>query len=79
MYSRKQFLYQLSALGALSTAPGFMFITDSIRKRPIPSTGESIPVVGVGTWQTFDVGTSESDRAPLKDVLQEFIRLWQSN
>lgn len=26
--------------------------------RVIPTTGEPIPVVGLGTWQTFDVGRS---------------------
>jgi diketogulonate reductase-like aldo/keto reductase len=30
--------------------------------RPIPQTGEALPVVGIGTWQGFDVG---SDRAAL--------------
>ena len=38
--------------------------------RPIPSSNEPLPVVGFGTWQTFDVG---SDRAALdqrKEVLQ---------
>src|SRR5262249_43232967 len=40
--------------------------------RPIPSTGEAMPVVGLGTWQVFDVGTGASERAPLKQVLQAF-------
>jgi diketogulonate reductase-like aldo/keto reductase len=30
-------------------------------ERTIPSSGESIPVVGCGTWQTFDVGPSPSE------------------
>ncbi len=47
----------------------------SIMKRPIPRTGEMLPVIGLGTWQTFDVGESRSARAPLKDVLREFVRL----
>lgn len=38
--------------------------------RRIPSSGEALPVVGVGTWQTFDVGPGETDRAPLREVLQ---------
>ncbi|RPI73549.1 MAG: aldo/keto reductase, partial [Ignavibacteriales bacterium] len=33
------------------------------------SSGEDIPVVGIGTWQTFDVGSSESERNTLKEVL----------
>jgi diketogulonate reductase-like aldo/keto reductase len=36
--------------------------------RKIPSTGEQIPVIGVGTWQTFDVGDGE--RAALREVLK---------
>ena len=42
------------------------------RTRPIPSTGEAIPVIGLGTWQTFDVGRSAEERSPLKDVLAAF-------
>ena len=42
----------------------------SMRTRPIPSTGEELPVVGLGTWIQFDVGTSEAERAPLRKVLQ---------
>jgi diketogulonate reductase-like aldo/keto reductase len=40
-----------------------------ILQRPIPSTGELLPVVGLGSWIKFDVSTSSTDRAPLKDVL----------
>ncbi len=38
-------------------------------KRKIPSSGEMLPIVGVGTWQTFDVGAAPAERAPLKEVL----------
>jgi diketogulonate reductase-like aldo/keto reductase len=41
----------------------------SIQKRPIPVSGEPLPVVGLGTWQTFDVGSEQSAIAPLKEVL----------
>jgi diketogulonate reductase-like aldo/keto reductase len=40
--------------------------------RPIPSTGEALPVIGLGTWQTFDTGTSARERQPLADVLERF-------
>jgi diketogulonate reductase-like aldo/keto reductase len=38
--------------------------------RPIPSTGEMMPVIGLGTWRAFDVGTDETTRLPLRKVLQ---------
>ncbi|MBN1208233.1 MAG: aldo/keto reductase [Myxococcaceae bacterium] len=41
--------------------------------RPIPRTGEQLPVIGLGTWQTFNVGTDAKERAPLKDVLKRFL------
>jgi aryl-alcohol dehydrogenase-like predicted oxidoreductase len=42
----------------------------AILRRPIPRSGEMLPVVGVGTWQTFDVGPKSPERAELKDVLR---------
>jgi diketogulonate reductase-like aldo/keto reductase len=38
----------------------------------IPSSGEEIPVVGMGTWQTFMVERTEAELAPLRDVLRIF-------
>lgn len=43
--------------------------------RVIPSTGEKIPAAGLGTWQTFDIGESAAERAPLKEVLSLFYEL----
>ncbi|HYG69010.1 MAG TPA: aldo/keto reductase [Anaeromyxobacteraceae bacterium] len=43
-----------------------------MRTRIIPSTGEELPVVGLGTWQTFDVGPDPAERAPLREVLRRF-------
>jgi len=48
-------------------------MNQSLLQRTIPSTGEKLPAIGVGTWQTFNVGAAESDRKPLKDVLQKMI------
>jgi diketogulonate reductase-like aldo/keto reductase len=47
----------------------------TILARAIPSSGERIPAIGLGTWRTFDVGTSASVRAPLREVLQRFVEL----
>jgi diketogulonate reductase-like aldo/keto reductase len=38
--------------------------------RPIPSTGEMMPVVGLGTWPVFDVGAGEAARRPLREVVR---------
>ena len=42
-------------------------------KRSIPSSGEALPVVGLGTYQSFDVGGNDSERRPLKEVLRLFV------
>ncbi len=38
--------------------------------KPIPSSGEQLPAIGVGTWQTFDVGGDPAARSPLREVLE---------
>ncbi len=38
-------------------------------QRIIPSTGEAIPVVGIGTWKQFDVDHQSPEREKLKRVL----------
>lgn len=42
--------------------------------RKIPSTGEELPAIGLGTWQVFDVGASGSERAPLRETLAAFAK-----
>jgi diketogulonate reductase-like aldo/keto reductase len=46
--------------------------TTTMQKRRIPTSSakESLPVVGVGTWQTFDVNETPAQREPLAGVLQ---------
>ncbi len=41
-----------------------------MNRRKILASGELLPVVGVGTWRTFDVGGKPEDRAPVADVLR---------
>src|SRR5688572_23781225 len=41
-----------------------------MQTRPIPSSGEALPVVGVGTWRTFDVGDKPEARRQLAEVLR---------
>src|SRR2546430_15855133 len=46
---------------------------DAMITRPIPSSGEAMPVIGLGTWQVFDAGDDQRARAPLKEVLQRLV------
>jgi aryl-alcohol dehydrogenase-like predicted oxidoreductase len=72
--SRRE-LFRL-ALGAGSAAlTGGYSMAATIIRRPIPRSGEALPVIGLGTWQTFDVGGDQAARAPLREVLGEFARL----
>ena len=41
-----------------------------MQKRAIPSSSEQLPVIGMGTSGTFDVGATEAERAPLVEVLR---------
>ncbi len=41
-------------------------------KRKIPSTGEELPVVGLGTWRSFDIGTGQEERSTQTKVLNMF-------
>ncbi len=46
----------------------------SILLRAIPSSGEKLPAIGLGTYRAFDVGSAASERAPLEEVLQQFVK-----
>jgi aryl-alcohol dehydrogenase-like predicted oxidoreductase len=45
----------------------------SMLTRKIPRSGEAVPAIGLGTWQTFDVGADPAERAPLAEVLRRFL------
>lgn len=67
-------------LGGLATAalwpPSLFAGTDrKLITEPIPSTGEHIPVVGMGTWQTFNVGNDRRLRDARTQVLKAFFEL----
>lgn len=69
---RREAILYLTSLGLLPLT-GWSFMDNTLSKRKIPSTLEELPCVGIGTWQTFDVGAGESDRNPLREVLRKFV------
>ena len=46
---------------------------EEIQKRIIPVSGESIPVVGLGTWRTFDVNPGGDGTTPLRNVVNNLV------
>jgi diketogulonate reductase-like aldo/keto reductase len=46
----------------------------TVTKRPIARDGELLPVVGLGTYQSFDVGNGVGERESLKEVLRLFVQ-----
>lgn len=70
--SRREFLTALAgtaiapALPALGQPRGLM--------REIPSSGEKLPVVGLGSWITFNVGNDPRGRAASIAVMRDFFR-----
>jgi aryl-alcohol dehydrogenase-like predicted oxidoreductase len=49
-----------------------MIVPGQLIRRRIPSSGETLPAIGLGTSGPFEVGADESARAPLREVLQAF-------
>ena len=69
--------YFLQGLGIMSAGWALMPMTAFGQNRQpitrtIPSTGERIPVIGMGTSRTFDVGDDPVVRTQLQEVLQAF-------
>ncbi len=81
MQSRRDIL-RLAALGTVAVATRRLDAAPraaakdkpmTIHTRAIPKSKEQLPVVGLGTWQTFDVGTGAAARKPIAEVLKLFL------
>lgn len=72
--TRRYFLQALAVLGAgLALGPRALFgENQKAITRAIPSSGEPLPVIGMGTSRTFDVGDDQAARQELTPVLQAF-------
>ena len=78
LYTRREALKLtgLASAGLLASQSLLSFtLKDSMMQRVIPSSNEKLPIVGLGTWQTFDVGGSSEKRATLTQVLSEMQKL----
>ncbi|MCR4302176.1 MAG: aldo/keto reductase [Sulfuricaulis sp.] len=73
-FTRRRFLKQLSGLSAaFLLKPGATIAAERATiSKAIPSTGERLPVIGMGSWITFDVGNNSHERTARARVLQAF-------
>ena len=77
MPTRRQFVRYAAVLGAVAsygslTSP-LAFAAPTLLQRKIPASDELLPVIGLGTSQTFNVDPQSADMAPLRDVLNAFV------
>ncbi len=71
--SRRRLLGALVATGAVAVDSRISLAQpDAIITRPIPSTDEKLPAVGLGSWITFNVGYDEVARASCAEVMRNF-------
>jgi len=72
MINRRELILGATAAGLAGRA---LAAADSRKRilRKIPSGGEELPVIGMGSSRTFDVGESAAERAPLAEVLKELV------
>jgi len=70
---RRRFIGLAAGWTAGLAAPGWAQADGaSLLQRRIPSTGEAVPVLGMGSWITFNVGQNQRERAIRVKVLEEF-------
>ena len=72
--SRRSFLRSAAGtalLPALAPLPGLAMESTPIRKK-IPSSGEQLSVIGLGTSRTFNVDSGNAAQSPLREVMQAF-------
>jgi aryl-alcohol dehydrogenase-like predicted oxidoreductase len=61
----------LAATAGLSFSPTNLFAQSAMLTRPIPSSGEQLPLVGVGTARRYNVDPNDATAvAPLREVIE---------
>ena len=71
MFSRRDFI-ALSSLSFLPTLSNASILNESMLKRVIPSSGEELPVIGLGTSRVFDIERSKNELNVREKILDIF-------
>lgn len=70
--TRREMLGTLAAAGAAALIPGLGRAQTTPLTKPIPSSGEAIPIVGLGSWITFNVGEDTATRDARTKIVRAF-------
>ena len=70
--SRRAFLTSLGALGVALKRRRALAAGGAVLRSAVPATGERLPVIGMGSWITFNVGDDPALREARREVLQAF-------
>ncbi len=70
--SRRDVLRLAAGTAAAALIPAAFAAASAQHMRNIPRTGEAIPAIGLGSWQTFDVGDAAGERSAQHEVLKLF-------
>ena len=75
MWNRRRALSALAAAAAYGTIRPSLTLGQprTMLARPIPSSGEQLPVVGLGSWITFNVGNDPVARDKCAEVMKSFV------
>ena len=76
MLTRRDYLKTSALIGAAAALPAGLlraFETGDLITRPIPKTGERLPIVGLGTSATFRRIAGGGDVSALKEVIETLV------
>jgi diketogulonate reductase-like aldo/keto reductase len=73
MLDRRQLLVSLAAASAAASLPRVaQAAATPFLTRAIPASGEQLPLVGLGSWRTFNVGNDPEGRNSCAEVMRAF-------
>jgi len=72
MWNRREFIAAGTALG---TFPGLTLASQApgMLTKPIPASGEALPVIGLGTYEVFDVDSTTDEIATRKEIVGRLV------
>ncbi|MER2251933.1 aldo/keto reductase [Methylorubrum podarium] len=76
--ARRTLLQGTAALAAAGLTPALLRpsrAAEALISRPIPSSGERLPAMGIGTSRRYEVAVTPEATAPLREAVERFVAL----